>query len=249
MTPGNTTIDNVLQDARTLSSGTMAALIRALAVPNVSSGHYEVVERVRRAFASHVEGAGAGRFSTWQEAWADFRATPQAVEAVAGGPVHAEGGSVLYELHFWDGRPKTHHLSLTELDAAFRAAVAIVPIGDDGQLEAVVYRRRGERGLIARAHGHRLSDGRAEVRPLAGWEDAEMEPMAPAIVSALRHAIDSEARRLAVGAVRQLDFGTAMGPMPHHVARILHPEPEVADAPASSIPVNEEVPSCAYRPR
>jgi len=179
MRPNSATIDNVLQDVRALSSGTMAALIRELAVPNVHSARYEVVERLSRAFSAHVEGAGAGRFSNWQDAWASFRATPQAVEAAAGGPVYAEGASVQYELHFWDGRPKTHHSSLTELDVAFRAAVATAPLGDDGQLEAVVYRRRGERALIARTHGHRLADGRAEVRPLAGWEDAEMLPMPP----------------------------------------------------------------------
>jgi hypothetical protein len=172
--------DSVLRDIRALSSGTMATLIRELAIPNIKSGSYEVVDRVRSAFVAHVAGVVPGKYEAWQDAWDDFARTPQAIVVAAGGPVHAEGAGIRYELHFWDGRTTTRFANLSDLDSAFRAATAFAPAGDQGQLEAVVYRRRGERQLIARTHGHRLSDGRAEVRPLAGWEEAEMAPLVPA---------------------------------------------------------------------
>ncbi|HLN24647.1 MAG TPA: hypothetical protein VK558_11750, partial [Patescibacteria group bacterium] len=165
--------DKVLVDARALSGGTMATLIRGLAVPDVQPGHYEVIERVQAVFVAHVVGAGAEAYGTWQEAWDDFARTHLAAMAAKKTLVRAQGGTVQYELLRWD-RPKSDFLSLSSLDAAFRSAVAYAPLGDRGQLEAVVYRRRGERQLIARTHGHRLSDGRAEVRPLANWENAEM---------------------------------------------------------------------------
>ena len=84
------TADRILSDVRELSSGTMATLIRQLAVPGVQPGQYEVVERVRIAFAAHVVGVGAERFQTWQDAWGEFCRTPQAAESAAGSSVGVE---------------------------------------------------------------------------------------------------------------------------------------------------------------
>ena len=99
---GSDTTAKVLLDAKGLAGGTMAVLIRSLAVPGVQPGHYEVIGRVQAVFVAHVIGAGAGAYRTWQEAWDDFARAPAATLAAREGLVRANGVTVQYELHRWD---------------------------------------------------------------------------------------------------------------------------------------------------
>lgn len=62
---GRLTMRNtILEDARQLSSGTIAGLI--------GSTRYEDIDREQTAFVAFVANR-SGRFETWQDAWEAFR--------------------------------------------------------------------------------------------------------------------------------------------------------------------------------
>ena len=90
----------------------------------------------------------------------------------------------------------------------------------------------------------KMGTGGFQIGAVQCGHDAE----AAAMAAEIRHAIDDETRRAAVGSIRKADMGTPVGPMPRHVARRLGIESADQEAPTAPTPIVEEMPSCSYRP-